>query len=349
MPAQLPKSKHFQVERLADGVYAAVASEQGYAICNAGIINIGDKTIIFDTFISPKAAKDLLNAAKQLTSHKAACVVNSHHHEDHIRGNQVFPPDVDIISTTWTRDAIARYEPEEISWEKENLPKQIMDAQQKLDVEKDPKRRRELAFTIVYYRAMIESHPQLKTRLPNLTFEHKLVIHGTQRTAELLPFAGHTGSDVVLYLPEEKIAFMSDLLFINIHPYLPSGSPADWKQSLSKIEALGIQTAVPGHGPVGHSADLSVMAQYIQSLENIATNMVKSGKSEEEVSLQPIPSPFETWQSFFDNFFYSNLKFLYKSAAQKTEKKQKTSKISWTIILIKKREHFQHLKILSKM
>jgi cyclase len=138
--------------------------------------------------------------------------------------------------------------------------------------------------------------------------------------------AGHTGSDVVLYLPEEKIAFMSDLLFINIHPYLPSGSPEDWKQSLSKIEALGIQTAVPGHGPVGHSADLSVMAQYIQSLENIATNMVKSGKSEDEVSLQPIPSPFETWQSFFDNFFYSNLKFLYKSAAQKTEKKQKNFK-----------------------
>jgi cyclase len=70
MPAQLPKSKHFQVERLADGVYAAVASEQGYAICNAGIVDIGDKTIIFDTFISPEAAKDLLNAFKQLTPHK---------------------------------------------------------------------------------------------------------------------------------------------------------------------------------------------------------------------------------------------------------------------------------------
>jgi len=52
MPFQLPKSKHFQIERLADGVYAAVASEQGYAICNAGIIDIGDRTILFDTFIS---------------------------------------------------------------------------------------------------------------------------------------------------------------------------------------------------------------------------------------------------------------------------------------------------------
>ena len=259
MLTRLPESKHFQIERLVDGVYVAVSSEQGYAICNAGIVDIGDKTIVFDTFISPEAAKDLLEAAEQLTSHKVTRVVNSHYHEDHIRGNQVFSPDVDIISTVWTREAIAQNEPKEISWEKENVPQRIIEAQSRLGVEKDPKRLRELAFLIVYYRAMSESHPKLKTRLPNIVFEHKLVIYGTQRTVELLPFAGHTASDVILYLPEEKIAFMSDLLFINIHPYLPSGFPADWKQSLSKIEALGIQTAVPGHGPVGRSADLSLM------------------------------------------------------------------------------------------
>jgi len=325
MLARLPESKHFQIERLADGVYAVVASEQGYAICNAGIVDIGDKTIVFDTFISPDAAKDLLKTAEQLTSHKVICVVNSHYHEDHIRGNQVFSPDVDIISTVWIREAIAQNEPKEISWEKQNLPKGIIDTQLKLDAEKDPKRRRELASLIVYYRAMIESHPQLRTRLPNITFERKLIIHGTQKTVELLPFAGHTASDIVLYLPKEKIVFMSDLLFINIHPYLPSGFPEDWKQSLSTIEALGIQTAVPGHGPVGRSTDLSVMTQYIQSLESIAANMVKLGKSVEEVSLQPIPSPFNTWWLFFDNFFVTNLEFLYKHVAQKTEKKWVTS------------------------
>lgn len=321
MPIRLPESKHFQIERLADGVYAAVASEQGSAICNAGIVDTGDKTIIFDTFISPDAAKDLLKAAEQLTSHKAIYVVNSHHHNDHIRGNQVFSPNVDIISTTWTREAIAQNEPKEIQWEKENIPKEIINSQSKLVAEKDPKRRRELAFSIASYKAIIESHPQLKTRLPNITFETpKLVIHGTQRTVELLSLVGHTASDLVLYLPQEKIAFMSDLLFINIHPYLPSGFPERWKESLKMVEALGIETAVPGHGPVGRSADLSVMAQYIQSLENIVANMIKSGRSLEEVSLQPIPSPFETWLAF-DNFSVANLEFLYKCAAQGTEKK----------------------------
>jgi len=322
MPVQLPESKHFQIEPLEDGVYAAIASEQGYATCNAGIVDIGDKTVIFDTFISPKAAKDLLKAAKQLTSHEALCVVNSHYHNDHIRGNQVFSPNVDIISTTWTREAITQNEPKEIQWEKENIPQGIIDAQSKLTAEKDPKRRRELALLIVYYKAIIESHPQLKTRLPNITFEPpKLVIHGTQRTVELLSLVGHTASDLVLYLPEEKIVFMSDLLFISIHPYLPDGFPERWKESLSIVKALGTQTVVPGHGPVGRSADLLVITQYIESLENIVENMIKSGRPVEEVSLQPIPSKFETWLLSFDNFFVSNLQFLYKHITQGTEKK----------------------------
>ena len=329
MAPSLPESKHFQIERLAEGVYAAIASEQGYAICNAGVIDIGDRTILFDTFISPEAARDLLKVTEQLTPHKITHVVNSHGHNDHIRGNQVFGSDVDIISTPLTREAIARNEPEEIKSEKEMIPKETIEAQSKLDAEKNPKRRRELASLIVYLQVMIKSHSELKTRLPNITFEHKLTIHGTKRTVELLPLTGHTASDIVLYLPEDKIAFMGDLLFVKTHPYLASGSPEQWKQSLAEAEALGVQIAVPGHGPVGRSASLSMMLQYIQSLENIVANMIKSGKPVEQASLEPVPPPFDTWLSP-DNFFVTNLEFLYKLA---------------TII----RDEETHRKLLSKM
>jgi glyoxylase-like metal-dependent hydrolase (beta-lactamase superfamily II) len=316
----LPESKHFQIERLADGVYAAIASEQGYASCNAGIIDIGDRTILFDTFLTPEAARDLLNATEQLTSNKIKYIINSHEHNDHIRGNQVFGSDVDIISTVLTRAAIARNEPENIKSEKKTILKEIIDAQSKLDAEKDPKRRRELASLISYMQGVSKSHCELRTRLPNITFEHKLTIHGTGKTIELLPLAGHTFSDVVLYVPEEKIAFMGDLLFVKIHPYLASGSPEQWKQSLAEVEALEVQIVVPSHGPVGRSTDLSVISQYIQSLESIVVNMIKSGKPVEQVSLEPVPSPFDTWLSP-DNFFVTNLKFLYELAAQGKERK----------------------------
>jgi cyclase len=318
MPSRLPESKHFQIERFADGVYAAVASEQGYASCNAGVIDIGDRTIVFDTFLTPEAARDLLHAAEQLTSNKVAYVINSHEHSDHIRGNQIFGSEVDIISTVLTREAIARNEPRNIKSEKEAISKEIIDAQSKLDAEKDPKRRRELAFSICEMQGASRSYSELRTRLPNITFEHRLAIHGTKRTIQLLPLAGHTFSDVVLYLPKEKIAFMGDLLFVNIHPYLASGSPEQWKQSLAEVEGLGAQIAVPGHGPVGRSADLSVLSQYIESLESIVVNMIKSGKPVEQASSEPIPSPFDTWLCY-ENFFVTNLNFLYKLATQGKE------------------------------
>jgi glyoxylase-like metal-dependent hydrolase (beta-lactamase superfamily II) len=113
---------------------------------------------------------------------------------------------------------------------------------------------------------------------------------------------------------------MGDLLFVKMHPYLASGSPKQWKQSLAEVEGLGVKTVVPGHGPVGRSADLSVMSQYIQSLESIVVNMIKSGKPVEQVSLEPTPSPFDTWLSP-NNFFVINLEFLYRLATQRKETK----------------------------
>ena len=313
MPRRLPKSKHFQIERLTNGVYAAIASEQGYASCNAGIIDIGDRTIIFDTFLTPEAARDLLKIAERLTSNRITHVINSHEHNDHIRGNQVFGSDVDIISTAVTREAIARNEPQNIKTEKATILEEITALQSRLDAEKDPRKRRDLSALLSFMQGASKSYSELRTRLPDITFENKLTIHGTKRTVELLSLAGHTACDVILYLPEDKIVFMSDLLFVNIHPYLASGSPEQWKNSLATAKALGVKVAVPGHGSVGKSADLSAMLKYIQSLENIAKNMVMSGKSAEQVSSVPIPAPFDTWLCFED-FFTTNLKFLYKLA-----------------------------------
>jgi len=86
----LPTSEHFQLERLADGVYAAIDIEGQAAHSNAGIVDLGDRTLIFDAFLTPTAAEDLRAAAEHLTGRAATTVVNSHTHTDHCLGNQVF-------------------------------------------------------------------------------------------------------------------------------------------------------------------------------------------------------------------------------------------------------------------
>jgi cyclase len=62
----LPTSKHFELHRLTEGVYAAIATPDGLAYSNAGIIDLGNQVIIFDTFESILAAQDLHTASKLL-------------------------------------------------------------------------------------------------------------------------------------------------------------------------------------------------------------------------------------------------------------------------------------------
>src|SRR5512146_626102 len=100
------KSPYFHVERIAEGIWAAIVERGTGAWGNAGIVALGDRTLVFDTFLTPAAARDLRAAAESLTGRAVSYVVNSHYHMDHIHGNAVFS-DAHIIATEKTRERIA--------------------------------------------------------------------------------------------------------------------------------------------------------------------------------------------------------------------------------------------------
>ena len=105
--------KNFSVQQLAAGVWAVIQNDKGgHAICNAGIVDLGDKTLVFDAFINPDAAAEMKQAAEKLTHHPVVYVINSHFHDDHVRGNQVFGPGASIVSTEWTKKQMQISEPE---------------------------------------------------------------------------------------------------------------------------------------------------------------------------------------------------------------------------------------------
>src|SRR4051812_33749820 len=86
-------SKHFTIQKLSEGVWAAINNDNyGHAICNAGIVDLGDKTLLFDPFMNLDAAAELKAMARELTHKEASIVINSHYHNDHVRGNQLFLP-----------------------------------------------------------------------------------------------------------------------------------------------------------------------------------------------------------------------------------------------------------------
>jgi cyclase len=315
MTQQLPTSEHFELHQLAEGVYAAIAIEGGAAFSNAGIVDLGGRTLIFDTFENPKAAIDLRAAAEQLTGRPASYVVISHAHPDHWMGNQVFADHACIITTHESREQMLPFV-EEIRDLKENpseLVNEIRENRERLETETDQRKRASLRVSIARSQHDLDALPSLKLRFPDQTFEGRFVLHGTRRTAELITRGkGHTASDCYLVLPADKVAFIGDLGFFASQPFMVYCDPQAWIEQLDGMEQWDVETFVPGHGPLGAKADLALQKQYIQGLDELVAQVIKVGGSVENALQQPLPAPFDAWLTGGMNRFEANVRSAYK-------------------------------------
>ncbi|MFD2444350.1 MBL fold metallo-hydrolase [Bacillus sp. CGMCC 1.16607] len=266
MGEEIFQSKHFNLREINKGVYAAIVTKNGGGVGNAGIIDLGDQTIIFDTFNTPQAAFDLKQAALQLTNNPITYVVNSHWHGDHIRGNQAFY-EYEIISTTMTKELMDEIHPGRMEKQKKSLQElsdHIKSLEKEADKTKDLIEQENILNSVSQLKEIKASLPLLTYVSPSFTFEEKYIISGSKREVELISFGGgHTRSDMFLYIPNESIIFTGDLLVNGTHPYMLDGNPESWIDILEKMLILPIQVAVPGHGDIATKEELIILKEYI--------------------------------------------------------------------------------------
>jgi glyoxylase-like metal-dependent hydrolase (beta-lactamase superfamily II) len=315
----LPVSSHFELSALGDGVYAAIATEEGAAYSNAGIIDLGDLTLLFDAFDSPEAAFDLLAAAEALTGRPPSCVAISHVHWDHWGGNQAIAPHVPIL----TSHAIRGGMPGAVAWLedlRENpdlIETWLAEERARLAGETDALLRAAIERSIRRLEQMATRLPTLAMRLPDATFDGTLVLHGSARRAELhVTRDGHTLSDIYLLLPEDGVMFMGDLGFFACQPFMADCDPAGWRAHLARLEALDVDTYVPGHGPPGTAEDLRLQGRYIEVAEDLVAAAIRDGRTEQETVAQTLPSPFDTWQREGPARWEANARALYERISE---------------------------------
>lgn len=310
-----PESRYFRLERLADGVFAAIIVPGTGAWGNAGIVDLGDAALVFDTFLTPAPARELRAAAETLTGHPVRYVVNSHYHLDHIFGNGEFPGAL-IVATEITRDLIAERNANLLARVRAN-PQLLDEIEADMRAEPDETRRADKAVELDEWRALDAAAPTMKLRLPDISFTERMVFHGPRRTAELLTFGGgHTLSDAFLYLPADRIAFMGDLVPVRTQPSF-FGDAATWIRILERVERLDIQTLVPGHGSVGTLADCATVRRYITDLKDLAGEVARRGGTADDAAALPVPAAYADWAA--PATFPANMRFLYEHARKSGE------------------------------
>jgi glyoxylase-like metal-dependent hydrolase (beta-lactamase superfamily II) len=308
----LPTSEYFRLQQVGEGIYAAIIVPGKGAMGNAGIVDLGDRTLVFDTFLTPEPARDLRMAAERLTGRPVAYVVNSHYHADHTHGNQVFE-DATILATETTRGLITTNGPALIATLSAH-PESIHEAEEQLAHVQDEATRRSLEADLGDTRALYAALPALTIRPPDVAFAGNAHLHGARRRADLLAFSGHTDSDAILVLPNEGIGLLGDLAWVRSHPSTWFGRPREWVRTLSELERLDLRVIVPGHGPVGTAEDIQALRRYLEELLQLAERAVASGASADEAVRTPIPAAYAAWEG--PDLFAQSMRFLHGYVAR---------------------------------
>jgi len=278
----------FDINPIADGVYAAIAKPAYKVNCNAAIIILGDSVLVVDTHSKPSAARALIEQIKKLTPKPVKFVVNTHFHWDHYQGNEAYPSSwpagVEIISSEATRQNIQRIGIPRIKNEIVTMPQEIANLKKDLEKATTAEQKAAIQENLRQAEAYFAELKLMQVTLPTMTFDRSLILRRGSRTVEILWLGrAHTDGDVFVFLPNEKVIVTGDALH-GWTPFMGDSYPYDWIQTLDAAEKLDFDSVLGGHGDVMHGKQkFELWKQYFQDLMDRTAAVYAEGASLDEV------------------------------------------------------------------
>lgn len=316
MPSSaLPTTRHFDLIPLVDGVYACIHRPGGGALSNAGIIDLGDRTLVVDAMGTLAGGRELRATAEALFGRPVSVLVLTHHHDDHWMGASAFGPETLFLGTESARAACVPYGAElaeeyqhRAAWEDE-----LRGLEERLATEQDERRLVGLRNGIARLRIAIAELGEWAPRYADATFSGSMTLHGSARTAEVRALGvGHTPDDVAVVFPSDGIAFLGDVGFFQTQPFLPGSDPEGYRRQLRTFLDASLPTLVPGHGRIGGRADVAAELDYFDVMEELIRKIVARGGSLDDAKRIEPPAPFDAWLTGGMNRFAANVEFLYR-------------------------------------
>jgi len=245
---------------IAPGIYSAIAPPSLNGGSNSAVIVNRDEVMVVDSHMTPEAGRVLLSEIKTITDKPVRFLVNTHFHYDHTDGNQAFAPAVDIIGHEYTRNRLA-------------APTYLSTGM--------------LGNLLASQNALATQLKDLKPTPPNVTLTDHLTLWRGDREIRLLYLGrGHTGGDIVVYLPKERVVCTGDLL-VNGIANLIDGFVDVWPDTLEKLKPLDFADVIPGHGdPFKGKERIDWFQAYLRDLWKQATALHDRGVAAADAAKQ---------------------------------------------------------------
>jgi len=228
--------------------------------------------VVVDNFMLRTFTRTFRRIAEETLGDSVVLVVNTHGHDDHTWGSQVFPA-VTIVA----HDATSRYMRERIPQMagflsrapgvlqrlEDSLSSPGLPAERRLELE----RRRALVAT------NLERHGDIRITPPNRSITRDTTLNVGGVAVRILAIGrAHSAGDVAVLVPARRTLVVGDLARARGLTGLDAatGSLAGWIDGLERLVAIakseGVAHVVPGHGQAGGPEILSEALEYWSTL-----------------------------------------------------------------------------------
>lgn len=250
------------MEKLGQGVFALIRDEPPGLLPEGNSVFLLDDegAVVVDTNLLLSSAQQALAALRELTAKPVRAVINTHWHDDHVTGNQIYLdafPGLDIIAHATARDDLAELGLPNRQRMLKDGPAVTAKLRRCLETGKNlagaamtAGERAAFQSDVAIFDEYVAQASRFRLTPPNLTFDDRVTLHRPGREIELrFVGRGHSRGDVVVWLPRERILLAGDLaarpVIVGDKSFL-----ADWIATLEKLRALQPALVVPGHGAV---------------------------------------------------------------------------------------------------
>lgn len=274
-----------RLEVVAEGVYFAVGNGALYTMSNALIIVRDEDVVVVDSHITPAAGQALLDSIAVVTDKPVSTLINSHFHYDHANGVPAFG-DIQIIGHEYTRSKLANDPMNEQTFASSlaRFDATVASLETRL-ASAAASERAEIQDQLNFWNAHVKAQQEIDPVSPTVSMSDRMTLYRGGREIQIHFFGrAHTGGDVGIYLPEEKILFTGDMLLGGIS-YMGDGYVSDWAQTLENLKQLDFELVLPGHGPAYRGRErIDNVQAYYRDLTDEVTRLKAQGFSAEETA-----------------------------------------------------------------
>ena len=265
---------------LGSGGYAWIQPAGGWGWSNAGLIVDGEESLLVDTLFDLKLTQEMLNAmsrAEPNATQSFNTLVNTPATGAHCNGNELVHG-AEIISSVATAAELAEESPDRLATMMRSAP----------DLG-------EVGEFLQHCFGAFDFEGITPT-LPTRTFEGTLNVSVGDKQVQLKQVGPcHTRGDILAYVPDDKLIFTGDILFIEGHPILWVGPVTNWIDACDYMLGIDVETVVPGHGPITDKRGVKAVRDYLVYIRDEADKRYRAGLPVYEAAMDISLTDYDNW------------------------------------------------------